>query len=68
MSAPSRKEQVTGTPIILCGFMPMESARWLPESLCACVEENMTGPPHEASMCSHMLCDLQMVARDSMGS
>ena len=68
MSAPSKKEHVTGTPIILCGFTAMESARWLPASLGAWVDEKIAGPPYVASICSQRLWVLQMLARGAMES
>ena len=57
-----------GTPIILCGLMVIELARWLPFNLRLCVGEKITGPPQEASRCSHMSCSLQMSASAGIGS
>lgn len=49
-SAASRKEHVIGAPIILCGFIAIESASSLPFSLILCLDEKIAGPPHEASV------------------
>ena len=57
-----------GTPIILCGLMAMELARWLPFNLCLWVGEKIAGPPQEASICSHMLCSLQIFESAGIGS
>lgn len=67
-SAPSRKEHVMGTPIILCGFIAIESASSLPFSLLLCVGEKIAGPPHEASIWSQMLCSLHISERGWIGS
>lgn len=34
-----------GTPIILCGLMAMELARWLPSNLCLWLGVKIAGPP-----------------------
>ena len=67
-SPASRKEQVMGTPSILCGLTAMLEARCEPDSLAACVEEKMAGPPQEASMCSQRLWRLQTSEMGAKGS